>query len=235
MTHYLGYIHRYYLRSYLYTAPVLFLFATLMIVYSDSSNHVLQSYSFGGMWVFLASLWLAYGFTNLEHPTQQQITVLHMGSLQKYLVGKVIYAILLGLFAAACSLLYPILLQRFAVSLTVGKMSIAFIENISMALLGTAIGLYFTQSLIAKKRTAVLVALLTAALAVSSEQMVRSLPLPVHVIPWLLPPVSPIVAVASQWSAFPVWQHILALAWGFIYTAVLLLVFIRTVGTRTFK
>lgn len=129
MIPFIRYMTRYYARSYQYVAPLLFFLATILIVFSTRSSDVLGTYSFGAMWVFLVSAWLAYGYTRVEHGTQQQITVLKMRGIQKYLRAKLVFISFVAVVVACGSVVYPLIAHTFIAPVAGGDLLVEFVET----------------------------------------------------------------------------------------------------------
>ncbi len=220
MVSYLPYVFRYYVRSYRYIAPLILFLIAVSMFYKDPTNQVLSSLSFGNFIIFLACVWLANGYIELEDETQQQITILHMGSVQKYFRAKLLFISLVATAVAVYAYLYPFVLRVFTAGITPVELCIGFSASVSTALLGVSVGIFFNSRLIAKKSRGILLLFMVTVLSLAGRSIEGQLPQAVRFVGLIFPPVSQTVFVVGNWLSVSGYDRVAGLVWPYVYSFV---------------
>ncbi len=215
---YLPYALRYYARSYRYVPPLLLFFVAISMFYKDPTNQVLSSLSFGNFVIFLTVVWLANGYIELEHETQQQLSILHIGSAGKYYLAKLLFISCAAVLLAVYTLLYPLALRVFTAPVTATELLVSFAAYVSTALLGVSVGIFFNGKLIARKSRGILLLFLFSVLSLAGKSIADQFPHSVGILALLLPPVSQTVNVVSSWMSLSGSTRVWGLVWPFVYS-----------------
>ncbi|WP_239619168.1 hypothetical protein [Cohnella mopanensis] len=189
MTATMAYSLQYYLRSYRYVAPLLIFSLTLFFIYSIVPNPVMPSYSLTSTFLFVVSAWLAFGYIDVEDGTQQQITVMHTGSLSKYYYGKLLVIVIIVNILSIICVLYPILFNKFDRQPSLSEWVIALLSHSILSILGIALSILFTNKWVQKLSYAILGIFLAIALSLAGAGIENSSPHSIKALSWLIPPV----------------------------------------------
>lgn len=77
-----------YMLSYRFFAPLTIFAFTVTFIYGVVPNPIMPSYSFTASALFVIAGWIGIGYIDLEHDSQQMITVLRMRSFRYYYAMK---------------------------------------------------------------------------------------------------------------------------------------------------
>ena len=218
MASYLPYAFRYYARSYRYIAPLVFFFVAVSMFYKDPTNQVLSSLSFGNFIIFVACVWLANGYIELEDETQQQITILHMGSVQEYFLAKLGFISIVAIAVAVYAYFYPFVFHIFTVGVAPAGLLVGFAASAETAMLGVSVGIFFNNRLIAKKSRGILLLFMVTVLSLAGRSIVGQLPHSLQFISFIFPPVSQTVFVVGNWWTINLYDRVAGLVWPIIYS-----------------
>jgi hypothetical protein len=225
---------RYYVRSYRYVAPLLIYGFFVFFIYYVVPNPVMPSYSFTSALLFLISTWLGFGFIDLEDDTQQAISVLHVGSVNKYYLAKmlVLLAIVIGL--SAFTTVYPILLDKFVRQPTGIEAFVALMSHVLLAWLGITISFLFTNKLIRALSHAILGLFLVVAFAMSGAGIENALPDLLRVLIWLIPPVFRVMDSLNNYETASFGEVSIALLSTLLYSLIIAWIFLRMMKRKLF-
>lgn len=184
----MGYMLRYYWRSYRFVAPLVLYVGTVFFVYSIVPNPVLSSYGFTSTVLCLVSAWLTFTYIDVEDAAQQIVTALHLGGTGKYYAAKLLLLAFIGATLSIGATAYPILFRKFAEEPTVEQSAIGLLSHVLLSVLGIAIGAMFTSKFVRKLNVAILGLLLALALATAGQGLANALPDKLSFVAWLIPP-----------------------------------------------
>jgi len=220
------YFFRDYLLSYRYFAPLTLYALCIALVYGVTPNPIMSSYSFTSTVLFAISAWLALGYVDVEHETQQMITSLHIGNVRNYYGYKIIPLMALTVVISVLATGYPALTGKFVRSPDAAEVEIAIACHIGLAWLGLAAGFLFTRKWFPKWYTAL--GGLTGFVAVSfaAAGIVRSVPAGFRWIEWLLPPMFRTMEMLNAYETAGTWQIAAGIALPFVYATLLFAVFV---------
>lgn len=228
------YMMKYYVRSYQYVAPLLVFFVTLFITYSGGVSNDPGTYSMGSILAFLISTWLAYGYTRVEHITQQQITVLKLGGTSRYLRAEVGFICLMGVLIACCSVIYPTIVILLTTHITWSYAVVALVEAVSFSLVGVGIGMFFDEKFFPKRSSALLILALISLVSIIGEQIGDKLPRYLHWIVWVVTPVSHTIYSTGNWASLSGISRLFILTWTFVYAFIILWLYVTFSRRRLF-
>ncbi len=225
---------RYYLRSYRYIAPILIYALSLYFIYSVVPNPVMPSYSLTSSLLFLISVWLGFGFIDVEDETQQVISVLHLGNVTKYYLSKIYILLLITSVMSVITTCYPIIFDKFNKQPTISEGLIALVSHIALSLLGITISFLFTHKLIAKLSYAIIGLFLVVAVTMAGAGIENSLPTDYRLFARIIPPLSPIMDTLNNFETTTSSEIALALFSPLLYSSILLWMFLKLMTKRLF-
>lgn len=223
-----------YLLSYRYFAPLLVYGLTLYLAYGVVPNPVMPSYSFTATMQFIISAWLAFGYIDLEHETQQMITSLHMRNLSTYYLCKTIPIGVFTGFLSIVATLYPILFNKFDRFPTKEEIMISFLCHLVLSLLGISAGFLFTKKFFPKWYTALGGLLGFIIISIGSQGIIKSLAPAFRFVEWLLPPLYRTMVMLNNYEDSTAWSIVLGILMPFIYGLLLLGLFLTKMIRRRF-
>ncbi|MFC4601537.1 hypothetical protein [Cohnella hongkongensis] len=223
-----------YVRSYRYVAPMICYALVLGFIYGVAPNPVMPSYSLTASFMFVVSVWLAFGYVDAERETQQIVGVLHAGNLYKYYLGRALPLVLIVAALSLATTVYPILLARFDRQPGAGEMLAAYVAHLGLSLLGMALSYLFTNKLVRKLSEAVIGLILVVAVSLAGGGIREALPDSVRFLASLLPPVFPLIDALNEYHDFRPMDKAIVLLAPYGYSAVLFCIFLRLMGKRKF-
>ncbi|WP_151735320.1 hypothetical protein [Paenibacillus tengchongensis] len=191
----LFYYHRYYLRSYRYTAPLTVFLIAMFFLYGVVPNPVMDSYAASATLLFLIAAWLCYGFVDLEDDTQQVITFLHSGKLALLYTAKLIYVWLFTVPLSVFAIVYPIIFDKFAYTPSLRQALTALGCHQLAALLGITLAAWFNAKLFRTGLISFLSLCTVLAVALGGQGIInRTFP----AMSWVIPPYPAIMYVLND-------------------------------------
>lgn len=150
-------LYRYLLAGWVlsqrYVPPVLVFLAALSVGTGSDSGPLLRTYSFCVGAVLACGAWLAVTVVNHEDPVQRQVVTVAAGSARRVLAATVAVALTGCLFLIALGLFIPLLVGHHTV--TAGVLAAGAVAQFAAALVGTALGLLVSRSVIPRLGIAV--------------------------------------------------------------------------------
>ena len=220
--HLICYLTRDFSRSYRYIPSLFTFLICLCLFYTYAPNPIMGSYAATSVLLLLISSWLAYSFFASQERVQEQITILRLGSAKKYYAGVLCSVFLLTALLALCSILYPIVFDKFDVPATWEHVTVGFVAHLSLAILGIAIAALFNSRLVSKMSYAIGGILALLAISFSQGKLVDILPPGIQWITWVLPPAFPTMDMLMNYEEYSVLGRIGVLVLPFPYSAGLL-------------
>ncbi len=227
MIAYLSYAFKYYVRSYRYIAPLVFFFVAVSMFYKDPTNQVMSSLSFGNFIIFVACVWLANGYIELEDETQQQITILHMGSVQEYFLAKLGFISIVAIAVAVYAYFYPFVLHVFTAGVAPVGLLVGFAASAETAMLGVSVGIFFNNRIIAKKSRGILLLFMVTVLSLAGRSIADQMPHSLRFVAFIFPPVSQTVFVVGNWWSAALYDRVAGLVWPIIYSFLCLVLYLK--------
>lgn len=218
-----------YLLSYRYFAPLLVYLFSLVFIYSVVPNPVMPSYSFTSSLLFAVSAWLAFGYVDLEHETQQMLTSIHMRSLKNYYFYKMIPIVILIVVLSFIDVIYPIVFDKFNRTPTLSEMVIALLCHIVLSLLGMSAGFLFTKKFFPKWYVALGGLFVFIAISFAGQGITQLLSPSLQFLAWLLPPMFRTMDMLNHYDEFMAIRVAVAIVLPFIYSLIVLGLFL--IGT----
>lgn len=231
-----GLIHYFfatYFRTYKYVPPVSIFIMMLIINYTYTPNPIMNSYSFTSLMLFFIMGWVTITISHAEDKDQKQITIMHAKNIREYFIALVINCVMVGLIFSIVAVAYPIVFHAFSPGLRFDHIVIGFLAHFSLSLLSIALSLFFTRELVKSNVntwwgvTGILIVSLV--LAVANVDILK-----IKLINWLLPP------LRSSLDILSIDDEIISISgqiygefgWTFIYSLILITIFIAVVQKR---
>lgn len=228
------YFSKDYLLSYRYFAPLLVYLFALAFVYSVMPNPVMPSYSFTTSMLFIIAAWLAFGYIDLEHETQQMITSLHLPGLRSYYICKTVPLLILNVFLSIIYVVYPIVFDKFDRSPETGEVMISFLCHVAVSLMGMCGGFLFTKKYFPKWYTALGGLLGFIVISFASKGIIHAVAPALRFIEWLLPPLYRTMDMLNNFDSSKTVDIILAVVMPIVYAILLYGLFFMGMIRRRF-
>ncbi|BBI36045.1 hypothetical protein [Cohnella abietis] len=234
MTETMRFSLKYYFRSHKYIAPLIIYVLSIIFIYSIVPNPVMPSYSLTATLLFVISVWIGHGYIDVEDEVQQLITALHMGSVRKYYLSKIV--VLFGVLTvlAIVTVLYPIVFNKFVRAPTLSEGISGCLSHILLSFMGASLAFLFTSKTVKKLSYAVAGLFVVVVLCLAGAGIVKLVPPEIAFLGWLLPPVYRIMDVLNNYETSKSYEMVWSLLATFVYSAVLFVIFIRQMEKRLF-
>jgi hypothetical protein len=106
--------------------------------------------------------------------------------------------------------------------------------NVSLALLGVFMGIFFSDQFFRKNSANILCLFLVVVLALAGESIATQLPHTLRLLEWIIPPASHAAYMMGQWSSINDFSRILNLAWTLLYAFLLMGLYVKVSERRLF-
>lgn len=224
----LSFLHTCFLRSYRYGPPTFTFLLGILFVYSVVPNPVMESYAFSVSFLFIISGALSYLLTDLETQNQEAVTALHIGSLWKLTLCKLVYSWIFTIPLAAFAVLYPAIFHKFDRSTALEELGLSFLYHVAASWLGVTLACWFSSKCIASRVVSFLTLSIVIVLTLCAQAVEVMLPDALKPSVLLLPPLYSTIMVMSNYDkASPVQKFIAAgapIGYGIILASLFLLV-----------
>jgi hypothetical protein len=234
MTAVMAFALTYYYRSYRYIAPLLVYAISIIFIYNIVPNPVMPSYSLTSTLLFMISIWLGYGYIDVEDEVQQLITALHVRDVSKYYAAKVLVMILIVCALSLLTVLYPAMFGKLIRFPTLSEAVVALLSHFALCFLGIAIAFLFTSKVVKKKSSAIVGLFLFTAISLAGAGIISALPTSLEFIGWLLPPVFRLMKVLNDYESATKMEVIISLTAPLIYGLLLLAIFLKWMKRKLF-
>ncbi|MBO9599191.1 MAG: hypothetical protein J7559_15400, partial [Cohnella sp.] len=220
--------------SYRYVAPLIVYMTAIIFIYGVVPNPVLSSYGFTSTVLFLVSAWLCFSYIDVEDRTQQVITVLHLGGVNKYYAAKMAVISIIGTVLALCTTVYPILFDKFSARPTAEQFVVGLASHLLLSYLGIAIAALFTSKLFPKLNYSILVLFLILSVSLAGSGLSDRLPDHFAFVSWLIPPLFRVMGMLNEDADIGSKEALVAFSAVMIYVLALQFVFFRWMRKRLF-
>ncbi|MCJ8010704.1 hypothetical protein MUG84_02965 [Paenibacillus sp. KQZ6P-2] len=184
---------RSYTRKHAYFAPLAASLIAMFLLYSYKPNPVMDSYAVTSVFLFIGAAWMGKTFLNHGSPQQEQLHIIHIGSMKKYLLSQLLALILPVVFCTVIFILFPILTHMFAEPVSFHMLLLAISGHLIMGLLGIMLSLFFQTAWMPNGARATAVLLIVVIISIGAKSIITLLPSWLAWLRWILPPVSPIM------------------------------------------
>ncbi len=216
----LRYNYTYYLRSYRYLLPLTAYLLWLAFFYNYKGLPVGDTYMISAVIIFLLSSWLGLGFIDMEHPVQQQLTILHIGSQNVFYLSRILFIWAVSVFFSLISIFIPVIMGLFHRPVRITEVIVFIVIHAVLGLAGILVAVFFNSRLIQDRRFAILLYLLILVLTLLQEGIAAEYAW-LRWITWLLPP------IWIRYEQVVSWPVILQLMISVIYAGALAAIFIK--------
>lgn len=225
-----------YFRTHKYVPPVSVFIMMLVINYTYIPNPILDSYSFTSLVLFFIMGWVTVTILHAEDEGLQQITIIHAKNKRGYYLALVINCAVAGLILSIAAVAYPVVFHAFKPGLLTVHIVIGFLAHFSLAILSIALSLFFTRVLVKSNVNSwwgvISILVVSLAVAVAKVDILK-----IKLLTWLLPPLRyslEIMSVGDKITSIPA-QAYGQFGWIFIYSLILITIFIAVVPKSEFK
>ena len=216
-----------YSRSYRYFGPLAFILIGVAFLYSYTPNPVMGSYSVTASIQFIGCAWLGISFLNHDQGRQQALLILHIGNAALFYAVQYAALSFLCIILSTGTVLYPILIGAFDGTAAPAVFVLAWLSHILVSLLGAAVALFFQNSWIENYGRAAGLLLIVIVLSFSGLSLADQLPQQLRFLPWVLPPVSPLVDMMMNEEAKGIAGKAALFIFVLAYCCLLLAVYIK--------
>ncbi|WP_145134847.1 hypothetical protein [Paenibacillus sp. Y412MC10] len=182
-----------YIRSYRYFAPVGSMLIAMMLLYSYKPNPVMDSYAVTSAFLFVGGAWLSFSFLNHAGAVLEQLSVIHAGSMRKYAASQMLALLAVIVFLSAFFLLYPVVMNMFAETVSARQWLIASSGHLALGMLGAGISYFLQAAYIRNISRATAILLIIVILSIGARQIAAKLPAGLSWIRWAFPPVAEMI------------------------------------------
>ncbi|MDR0266655.1 hypothetical protein [Paenibacillus sp.] len=210
-----------YTRKHAYFAPLAATLISMFILYSYKPNPVMDSYAVTSVFLFIGSAWIALSFLNHSSPQQEQIHIIHIGNMRKYLLSQILALIVPVILCTFIFILYPIVTKMFGEPVQVHQLFLAISAHFVMGLLGITLALFFQKAWMRNGTRATAVLVILVIVSIGAKAITGSLPDPLTWLIWVLPPVSPMMDSLLNSKTVPAPVAWGTVGYGIIYSLVL--------------
>lgn len=215
-----------YTRKHAYFAPLAVTLLAMFLLYSYKPNPVMDSYAVTSVFLFVGSAWIALTFLNHGSPQQEQLHIIHVGSMKRYLLSQMAALLVPVALCTAIFMLYPIVAHMFDRPVRIGELFLAAGGHLIMGMLGTALSLYFQSARMPNGTRATSMLLILVIASIGAKSIVAGLfPEQLQWLRWIFPPVSPMMDVLLNSGEEPLHKIWLILGYGLAYTLFLGLIY----------
>ncbi|WP_339321269.1 hypothetical protein [Paenibacillus sp. FSL W8-0194] len=215
-----------YTRKHAYFAPLAATLIAMFLLYTYKPNPVMDSYAVTSAFLFVGSAWIALTFLNHGTPQQEQLHIIHAGSMKRYLLSQMLALLVPVALCTVLFVLYPLAAQMFDRSVRMGELFLAAAAHLIMGMLGTALAMFFQSAWMPNgtRATALLLVLVVASLGAKS--IVGLLPEQLGWLRWFFPPVSLMLDRLLDSGVAPLHKLWGILGYGLVYALLLGLVYV---------
>lgn len=221
-----------YMLSYRYFAPLTIFVFIVTFVYGVVPNPIMPSYSFTSAALFVIAAWIGIGYIDLEHDSQQMITLLRMRSLHLYYGTKLAVPLMLVALLAVLTVLYPAWTDKFVRAPNAQEVGIAIACHTGLAWLGVCGGALFTRKWFPKWYAAWGGLAIFIVVSLAGPGILNALPEALQIIKWLLPPVHLVMDLLNRYEGLAYADKAVAIVMPYIYSLLLLFFFMFGMARR---
>ncbi|MBE9913156.1 hypothetical protein G8C92_03765 [Paenibacillus donghaensis] len=214
-----------YTRKHAYFAAFAATLISMGLIYSYKPNPVMDSYAVTSVFLFVGSAWIALSFLNHAGPQQEQLHMIHIGSMRKYLLSQITALIIPVILLTFIFILYPIVFRMFGEPVRFHELMLAICGHLVMGILGFALALFCQKGLMANGTRATSILLILIIVSIAAKSLTGLLPEALAWLRWILPPVSLMMNGLMNSKSIPTYEVWGTLGYGLFYFAVLVLVY----------
>lgn len=235
MIHLLNYNFVNYFRTYKYIPPLSIYILVLVVNYTYKPNPILDSYSLTALYLFFLMGWITVTIFHAEHATQQDITMYHCKSSNKYFIGLYLTCTIVGVVLSVIYVLYPIIFDMFHEStLNWVHVTLGIMAHFSLSFLAISLAALFTHHLISNSNNIWWGVLSVFIISLATPAMQTKLDASLQFLLWLLPPTSWLIktmGVGDQVDTITPNMYF-SFSWIFFYSALCVILFFALVRRK---
>lgn len=197
------YLLRNYSRSYRYIPPLFTFLISLGLFYTYTPNPIMGSFSFTTMLIYVIAAWFCYSFLKTEHAVQEELTILHLKSRTRYLIGLICAVALILCCLVMIAIAYPIVFDKFDETVRLEHLMVGLFTHLGAALLGIAISLYFAKR-VERASYAIGGILLVIALSFCQGALIAKIGVLGTWVSWVLPPAYHTMNMLLNYSSYSI-------------------------------
>jgi len=217
-----------YIRSHKYFPPISTFFILIFVYYTYTPNPIIDSYAVTALILYVVSAWLCISVLALDPPVQRQMMILHLGSLNRYYLSKLISVFLISIILAVYAFVYPIVFNMFNETVTLTISLVSLLNHILLGILGICVASLFSKVITESVVNSFGGLSLIIVISLAALGIYDTLPSFLKSIVWIIPPVASTHPVLINWNG----ESILGLSifpfiWIIIYSMLLLYLFLK--------
>ncbi|GIP27280.1 hypothetical protein J23TS9_24100 [Paenibacillus sp. J23TS9] len=214
-----------YTRKHAYFAPLAATLIAMFLLYSYKPNPVMDSYAVTSVFLFIGAAWLGLTFLNHGSPQQEQLHIIHIGSMKKYLFSQILALLIPVILLTVIFIVFPILTHMFNRPVYLNELLMAICGHVILGILGFMLSLFFQTAWMPNGARAIAIMLIVVIVSLGAKSIIARLPFPFAWIRWILPPVSPIMDGLINSTVFTPEQVWGAIGYGLVYILLLYLIY----------
>lgn len=217
-----------YIRSHKYFPPVSTYFIFILVFYTYKPNPVISSYAVTALILYIVSAWLCISILSLDATVQKQLIILHLKSVNRYYLSKLMSVWLVAMVLIVFAFLYPIVFDMFKEPVTLTTGFVSFANHILSATLGICVASLFSKGLLVNPVNSYGGLSLIVILSIAALGIYDVLPPSFQNIVWILPPSVITQTPLSDWSGESISDlSIFPFIWIIIYSLLLVTLFLK--------
>lgn len=217
-----------YIRSHKYFPPISTFFILIFVFYTYTPNPIIDSYAVTALILYVISAWLCISVLSLDPPVQRQIMILHIGSLNRYYLSKLISVLLISIMLTVYAFIYPIVFNMFneTVTITIGLVSL--LNHILLGILGICVASLFSKVITESAVNSFGGLSLIIVISLAALGIYDVLPSFLKNIVWIIPPAASTQSSLINWNGESIMSlSIFPFIWIIIYSMLLLYLFLK--------
>lgn len=202
---------KYHIQQYFKTSKFVMPLAVFMImlysIYSTRPIGIVESFVSASQFLFLVMVWIGITACDVEDPVSEQILVLRVKSAGKYYLSRTLFLVILGA-AISTFVLVTAMVQIvihgsgfFSRPVLTADFLFGFVILMLSAFCGSSLGELSHPRIIRRRKNAVLIIFLVAALAMIKMVFLERFPFSQAIL-WVIPPISEMSMIFSGQEYF---------------------------------
>lgn len=228
----LSFFHTCFMRSYRYGPATFVYILGIIFVYSVVPNPVMESYAFSAAFLFVVSVVLCYTIIDIESPNQESVTMLHIGSLIKLYLCKLLYSWIFTLPLALFAVFFPAIFNKFERNPTLEELAMSLLYHVSLSWLAVSLACWFSSKFIRSRVLSFLMISAVVSLAFAVRGISNALPEGLKKIALVLPPLDRVIDVLNNYSIATQYTKLMAVLASLLYGAILCALFLMVIHKR---
>nr|BAJ14647.1 conserved hypothetical protein [Mammaliicoccus fleurettii] len=174
-------------KSYKYVPCYVVYIAWIVILYAYKNASILSSYDSSFIVLTFISTWLTVTILKVDTISEKELHYIQLGSVTKYLMGKLVFSLLFLLPMILLAMIYPLLIDVYNKNIELIHIIFGLYSHLTGGLLGISIAFLITSTSLSNKKFSWLIGVLILLIALLKD-VIGETSLVLRPLMWLLPP-----------------------------------------------